>query len=110
MRRERPTALSIGKLFQKRLVGRPAWIENGRRVATLRRTPGHVENRYRIDLTVDPPGQSQSSRSSSSGCQEHSPHSSAEGTGKGDAGKDSSATTSGETKSNASGNDGDDLV
>ena len=56
---DRPTARSIGKLFQKRLVGRPAWIEDGRRVATLRRIPRHGENLYRIEVTDNSPGQSE---------------------------------------------------
>jgi hypothetical protein len=53
-RLDRPTAHSIGKLFQKRLVGRPAWIEDGRAVATLRRHQGHEENAYCVEVTVSP--------------------------------------------------------
>jgi hypothetical protein len=49
-RLDRPTAHSIGKLFQKRLVGRPAWIGDGQDVAVLKRTPGHSENGYHIDV------------------------------------------------------------
>ena len=42
-RLDRPTAHKIGKLFQKRLVGRPALIADDK-IATLRRTKGHQEN------------------------------------------------------------------
>jgi hypothetical protein len=49
-RLEKPTAHSIGKLFQKRLVGRPAWIGDGQ-VAVLKRAPGHSENSYYIDVS-----------------------------------------------------------
>ena len=55
-RLERPTAHSIGKLFQKCLVGRPAWIGDGQTVAVLRKSTGHSENTYRIE--VSSPGQS----------------------------------------------------
>jgi hypothetical protein len=48
-RLDRPTAHSLGKLFQKRLVARPAWIDDGKTVATLRRIIGHNENSYKID-------------------------------------------------------------
>ncbi|MGO9048962.1 MAG: hypothetical protein ACLQFW_19120 [Xanthobacteraceae bacterium] len=47
-RLDRPTAHSIGKLFQKRLVGRPAWIRDGQAVAILKRSPGHNANTYQI--------------------------------------------------------------
>jgi hypothetical protein len=50
-RLDKPTAHSIGKLFQKRLVGRPAWIGDGQDVAVLKRTPGHSENSYHIDVS-----------------------------------------------------------
>ncbi len=43
-RLDRPTAHKIGKLFQKRLVGRPALIADGQ-IATLRRTKDHEENK-----------------------------------------------------------------
>ncbi|MGE3784527.1 MAG: hypothetical protein AB7H71_17535, partial [Alphaproteobacteria bacterium] len=55
-RLDRPTAHSIGKLFQKRLVGRPAWIGDGRQVATLRKSTGHNENTYRIKVSAHPAG------------------------------------------------------
>jgi hypothetical protein len=48
-RLDRPTAQSIGKLFQKRLVGRPTWIGDGRLIGTLRKFTGHNENTYRVE-------------------------------------------------------------
>src|SRR6516162_2707539 len=51
-RLDRPTAHSIGKLFQKRLVGRPAWIGDGQAVATLKKSTGHNANTYRIVVSV----------------------------------------------------------
>jgi hypothetical protein len=48
---DRPTAHSIGKLFQKRLVGRPAWIGDGQ-FATLKKSTGHNANTYRIDVST----------------------------------------------------------
>src|SRR5262249_25570716 len=50
-RLDRPTAHKIGKLFQKRLVGRPALIGNGQ-IATLRRTKDHEENKYRVEVSM----------------------------------------------------------
>jgi hypothetical protein len=47
---EKLTAHSIGKLFQKRLVDRPAWTKNDQTIAILRRSPGHQENKYRVEL------------------------------------------------------------
>jgi hypothetical protein len=58
-RLDRPTAHSIGKLFQKRLVGRPAWIGDGQAVATLKKSTGHNANTYRIDVSA--PGQDDAS-------------------------------------------------
>jgi len=58
-RLDRPTAHSIGKLFQKRLVGRPAWIGDRQAVATLKKSTGHNANTYRIDVSV--PGQDDAS-------------------------------------------------
>jgi hypothetical protein len=52
---DKPTAHSLGKLFQKRLVDRPAWIGEGKTVATLRKSTGHNENSYWVDVAV--PGQ-----------------------------------------------------
>jgi hypothetical protein len=48
-RLDKPTAHSLGKLFQKRLVGRPAWIGEEQTVATLRKSTGHNENSYWVD-------------------------------------------------------------
>jgi hypothetical protein len=52
---EHPTAHSIGKLFQKRLTGRPAWIEGGPNeptllTAKLRKIPGHQANEYQVEI------------------------------------------------------------
>ena len=46
-RLDRLTAHKIGKLFQKRLVGRPALIRDDK-IVTLRRTKAHEENIYRV--------------------------------------------------------------
>jgi hypothetical protein len=51
-RLERPTAHSLGKLFQKRLVGRPAWIGDGQTVATQQKSTGHSENTYRVVVSA----------------------------------------------------------
>ena len=50
-RLDRPTAHKIGKLFQKRLVGRPALIRNDQ-IATLRRTKDHEKNKYRVEVST----------------------------------------------------------
>jgi hypothetical protein len=62
-RLDRPTAHSIGKLFQKRLVGRPAWVRRGKAVATLKKSEGHNANTYHINVSV--PGQDSAATSSS---------------------------------------------
>jgi hypothetical protein len=54
-RLDKPTGHQLGKLFQKRLVGRPAWIGDGPTVATLQKSTGHNENKYRVDVSA--PGQ-----------------------------------------------------
>jgi hypothetical protein len=77
-RLDRPTAHSIGKLFQKRLVGRPVWIGDGQTVATLRKFTGHNENTYRVFVSA--PGQdldapSANTFSVADSPQEQSPHS-----------------------------------
>ena len=59
-RLDRPTAHSIGKLFQKRLVGRPAWIGDGQLVAKLRKFEGHNQNTYRVEVST--PGRSSASK------------------------------------------------
>jgi hypothetical protein len=50
-RLDRPTAHKIGKLFQKRLVGRPALIRSDQ-IVTLRRTKDHEENKYRVEVST----------------------------------------------------------
>ena len=50
-RLDRPTAHKIGKLFQKRLVGRPALIGDNQ-IATLRRTKAHHENTYHVEVST----------------------------------------------------------
>jgi hypothetical protein len=76
-RLDRPTAYSIGKLFQKRLVGRPAWIGDGQDVAVLKRTSGHSENSYHVDvsraISQTASDQTQYTFSPTSGGEEHSP-------------------------------------
>jgi hypothetical protein len=47
---EKPTALGIGKLFQKHLTNRSVWIDNGKRSAILRKDSGHQANQYRIEI------------------------------------------------------------
>ena len=47
---DRPTARYIGKLFQKHLTDRPVWIDDGKRIAILRKDSGHQENRYRVEI------------------------------------------------------------
>jgi hypothetical protein len=47
---EHPTARSLGKLFQKHLTDRPAWIDNGKLIAILRKDSGHQENRYKVEI------------------------------------------------------------
>ena len=49
-RLDRPTAHKIGKLFQKRLVGRPALIGDNQ-IVTLRRTKAHQENTYHVEVS-----------------------------------------------------------
>jgi hypothetical protein len=51
-RLDRPTAHRIGKLFQKCLVGRPAWLNDGDVVAVLRNYQGHQENTYGIEVVT----------------------------------------------------------
>jgi hypothetical protein len=46
---DKPTALLIGKLFQKHLNNRPAWIEGGA-VVVLRKVSGHQANQYKIEI------------------------------------------------------------
>jgi len=53
---ENPTARSIGKLFQKHLTNRPAWIEDGNGVAVLRKISGDRANEYKIETPGKPTG------------------------------------------------------
>ena len=70
-RLDRPTAHRIGKLFQKCLVGRPAWLNDGGVVAVLRNYLGHQENTYGIEaVTAD-----QNTDYRPNLPQKHSPHS-----------------------------------
>jgi hypothetical protein len=70
-RLDRPTARRIGKLFQKCLVDRPAWLDDGGVVAVLRNYPGHQENTYTIE--VGAAGQNANYRPNLP--RQHSPHS-----------------------------------
>jgi hypothetical protein len=53
---ENPTPRSIGKLFQKHLTNRPAWIDEGNCVAILRKIPGGRANEYKIEIPRQPTG------------------------------------------------------
>jgi hypothetical protein len=53
---ENPTARSVGKLFQKHLTNRPAWIDDGNGVAVLLKIPGGRANEYKIDMPRQPTG------------------------------------------------------
>jgi hypothetical protein len=55
---DKPTALLIGKLFQKNLNNRPAWIEGGA-VVVLRKVSGHQANQYKIEI-LQPAGDQKS--------------------------------------------------
>jgi hypothetical protein len=77
-RLDRPTARRLGKLFQKCLVGRPAWIGDGQMVATLRKHPGHNENSYRVELSIAAPSAGapvDNDRTATETGQKHSPDS-----------------------------------
>ena len=47
---ENPTARSIGKLFQKHLTNRAAWIDDGNGTAILRKISGKRENEYKVEM------------------------------------------------------------
>jgi hypothetical protein len=47
---EKPTARSIGKLFQKHLTNRPAFIEDGNCVGILRKKSDDRANEYEIEI------------------------------------------------------------
>jgi len=51
---ENPTARSLGKLFQKHLTNRPAWIEDVNGVAVLRKISGDRANVYKIETPGQP--------------------------------------------------------
>jgi hypothetical protein len=92
-RLDRPTAHSIGKLFQKRLVGRPAWIGHGQTVATLRKFTGHSENTYRVVVSgsleeVATPTDNASAANLRQKHSPHSPHSPRQHRGNGDFGEE----------------------
>jgi hypothetical protein len=70
-RLDRPTAHRVGKLFQKHLVDRPAWLNEGEVVAVLRKNLGHQENTYRVEVLT--PGDNSNCRPKLPG--QHSPHS-----------------------------------
>jgi hypothetical protein len=53
---EKPTARSLGKLFQKHLTNRPAWIDDGNCVAVLRRISGDRANEYKVEIPRQPTG------------------------------------------------------
>jgi hypothetical protein len=53
---ENPTARSIGKLFQRHLTNRPAWMDEGSGVAILRKTAGNRANEYKIEIPGQPTG------------------------------------------------------
>jgi hypothetical protein len=53
---ENPTARSLGKLFQKHLTNRPAWIDDGNCVAVLRRISGDRANEYKVEIPGQPTG------------------------------------------------------
>jgi hypothetical protein len=76
-RLDRPTAHSIGKLFQKRLVGRPGWIGDGLEIAVLRSTPDHNANSYYVEVsrsaTRTPNGRTEYTFSPVPDRSEHSP-------------------------------------
>ena len=47
---EKPTARSVGKLFQKHLTNRPAFVEDGNCVAVLRKKSNDRANEYEIEI------------------------------------------------------------
>jgi hypothetical protein len=53
---ENPTARSLGKLFQKHLTGRPAWIDEGNCVAVLSKIRGGRANEYKVEISRQPTG------------------------------------------------------
>jgi hypothetical protein len=53
---DKPTAQKIGKLFQKHLANRPAWIDRGNCVAVLRRNSNDRANEYKVEILQQPAG------------------------------------------------------
>jgi hypothetical protein len=55
---ENPTAQRIGKLFQRHLTNRPAWMDDGNCVAVLRKISDDRAraNEYKIEITRQPTG------------------------------------------------------
>jgi hypothetical protein len=68
---ENPTARSIGKLFQKHLTNRPAWIDDGNGVAVLRKTAGNRANEYKIEIPGQPTGDGKPGRAENVSAGEH---------------------------------------
>ncbi|XIA64704.1 hypothetical protein ACFIOY_38950 [Bradyrhizobium sp. TZ2] len=56
---DRPTARSIGKVFQRHLTNRPVWIDDGNAVAILRKDSGHEANQYMVEIQRQPTGDEQ---------------------------------------------------
>jgi hypothetical protein len=79
---DHPTPHNIGKLFQKCLVGRPAWLADGKTTATLQKSSGHGNNTYRIKLSGDRGRQDDSPHSP------HSPNDPSDDNRKGNVGKE----------------------
>ena len=68
---EHPTARSIGKLFQKYLTNRPAWIDDGNGVAILRKTAGNRANEYKIEIPGQPTGDAKPARAANASAGEY---------------------------------------
>jgi len=51
---ENPTARSIGKLFQKHVTNRPAFVDEENCVAVLRKIAGNRENEYKVEIPGQP--------------------------------------------------------
>jgi hypothetical protein len=68
---EHPTARSIGKLFQKHLTNRPAWIDDGNGVAILRKTAGNRANEYKIEIPGQPTGDAKPARAEHASADEY---------------------------------------
>jgi len=51
---DKPTAQKLGKLFQKHLADRPAFIDGGNCVAVLRRNSNDRANEYKVEILQQP--------------------------------------------------------